>query len=318
MRTLPCLLLAATALAGDYKGRPGPHAVAAVETLTLEEAPRRHKLPLRVTYPAEAGRYPVLVFSHGMYGSKDGYQPLVRFWVAHGYVCLQPTHPDSLAFGLKSRAQAVLAWDVRPRQVSFLLDSLAEIERRIPGLKGKLDSGRIGVGGHSFGAHTAQLIGGTAVRPLLGKEQSFADARAKALLLLSPQGRGGLLRKDSFKGLTRPALIVTGSKDTSPLTGAQPAWRLDPFKLSPPGDRYLVWIEGAHHGFGGISGVGWRGSGPRNDDHVRIVRQASLAFWDAFVKGDAKARQWLRSGALAADRVRCENRVPTGSSAPPD
>jgi len=304
MRLLTVLLLAAPVLAGDYKPQPGSHAVAVLETLELKG------LPLRVTYPKESGKYPVIVFSHGLYGSKDGYQPLARFWAAHGYVCIQPTHPDSLQLGFQTRVQAMRAWEKRPRQVALVLDSLAAIEKKIAC---RLDADRIGVGGHSFGAHTAQLLGGTTAR---GK--SFADRRVKCVLLLSPQGKGTLFREDSWSTLTKPVLILTGSNDTG-RNGQRPEWRLDPYKYSPKGDRYLVWIEGAHHGFGGISGAKWRGAGPRNDEHVRIVRQASLAFFDAFVKGDWKAKAWLRAGKLADRKVRCGNKVPaTESTAPAD
>jgi len=304
MRWLTVLLLAAPVLADDYKPQPGPRAVAVLETLELKD------LPLRVTYPKESGKYPVIVFSHGLYGSKDGYQPLARFWAAHGYVCIQPTHPDSLRFGLQTSARAMRAWDKRPRQVSLVLDSLDAIEKKIAC---RIDADRIGVGDHSFGAHTAQLLGGTTAR---GK--SFADRRVKCVLLLSPQGQGTLFREDSWKTLTKPALILTGSNDTG-RNNQRPEWRLDPYKHSPQGDRYLVWIDGAHHGFGGISGAKWRGAGPRNDEHVRIVRQASLAFFDAFAKGDGKARAWLRAGKLTDRKVRCENKAPvTGSTAPAD
>ena len=47
---------------------------------------RDKDLHLRITYPAENGRYPLIVFSHGASGSKDNYQPLVKHWVSHGYV----------------------------------------------------------------------------------------------------------------------------------------------------------------------------------------------------------------------------------------
>jgi len=307
MRAFGVLLLAAVAGAAPWK-EAGPHAVDTVATLKLDA------LEVRLTFPREEGKYPVVVFSHGMYGSKDGYAPLARFWASHGYVVLQPTHPDSLRAG--GAANPERAWDVRPRQVSFLIDALPRIEKEVPALKGRLDAERIGVGGHSFGAHTAQLIGGvTAYAPLA---KSFRDERVKAVLLISPQGRGGLFREDSWKTLAVPALVITGSKDTG-RKGETPEWRLDPYQLSPAGPRYLVWIEGAWHGFGGISGVRWAGAGPENGEQVKIVQQASLAFFDAFVREDAKARAWLDAGEVAKTdeaEVRAENRLPKAEPAP--
>ncbi len=82
-----------------YKPGAGPHEPVVHETLVLNDAKRKKDLQVRITYPKEKGRYPVLVHSHGMYGSKDAYDPLVRHWVSHGYVCLQPSHSESLSLG---------------------------------------------------------------------------------------------------------------------------------------------------------------------------------------------------------------------------
>ena len=59
----------------------------------------------------------------------------------------------------------------------------------------------------------------------------------------------------------------------------------------------LVFVDGMHHGFGGISGVAWAGAGPRNDDQVRLTQDVSLAFLNAHVLGDEKAKAWLVSDA---------------------
>ncbi len=290
------------ALAGPaWRDAPGPCEVEAVETLRLET------FDVRVTYPKGDAPAPVVVFSHGLYGSKDGYQPLARFWASHGYVVIQPTHPDSLREG--AQAEAVRAWDERPKQVSLVIDGLATIEEKT---KRKLDREKIGAGGHSFGAHTSMLVGGAVAYPgLFGKGRSFRDPRVKCTLLLSPQGVGGLFREDSWKDYAVPALVVTGSLDTSPINDTKPENRLDPFRLGPEGRMHLVWIEGAHHGFGGISGARFSGAGPPDEGQVWVVQQASLAFFDAFVKGDEAAAKWLKDGELSkTDRakVRCESR----------
>ncbi|MFI5402487.1 MAG: hypothetical protein ACHQ1G_06085, partial [Planctomycetota bacterium] len=142
-------------------------------------------------------------------------------------------------------------------------------------------------------------------------QRSFRDPRVKCTLLLSPQGVGGLFREDSWKDYPVPALVVTGSNDTSPINDTKPENRLDPFRLGPEGRMHLVWIEGAHHGFGGISGARFAGAGPPDEGQVWVVQQASLAFFDAFVKGDEAAAKWLKDGELGkTDRakVRCESK----------
>jgi predicted dienelactone hydrolase len=275
--------------------------------VAVVEAVRLGTLDVRVTYPKGEAPAPALVFSHGLYGSKDGYQPLARFWASHGYVVIQPTHPDSLREGFRQPRAAMQAWDDRPRQISLVLDSLPAIEDKTGA---KIDRGRIGVGGHSFGAHTSMLVGGAVAYPgLLAKGRSFRDPRVKATLLISPQGVGGVFRRDSWKDYAVPALVITGSLDRSPITDATPESRLDPFRLGPKGRMHLVWIEGAHHGFGGISGARFPGAGPPDEGQVWVVQQASLAFFDAFVRGDEAAAKWLGDGELSkTDRakVRCE------------
>lgn len=302
MRPLALVLLAAAASAAPgWRDAKGKFEVAVTETV------RVGTFDVRVTCPRGDERWPVIVFSHGLYGSKDGYEPLARFWASHGYAVIQPTHPDSIKGGFRGQREAMQAWDERPKQVSQAIDALAAIGEKA---KAKLDPERIGVGGHSFGAHTSMLVGGAIV--YLGR-RSFRDARAKCTLLISPQGVGGLFREDSWKDYPVPALVITGSLDTSPINDTKPEDRLAPFRLGPGGRMHLVWIEGAHHGFGGISGARFAGAGPEDEGQVWVVQQASLAFFDAFVKGDEAAAKWLREGELGkTDRakVRCETRRP--------
>lgn len=296
-----------TARAEPAPYRPGPGALKTetIAKMTLEDELRQQSVVFRVTYPKpeRPGRTrvkaPVIVWSHGMYGSKDAYSPLATFWASHGYVVLQPTHADSLENGLKTKSQASRAWKSRPADVSFLIASLPAIGKRLPVVP---DPKRIGMGGHSFGAHTTMLIGGAKTYLLSRKPKTFADTRPKCLLLVSPQGVGGLLREDSWSEMKRPALVITGSKDHDPFGDPKktPQWRLAPFERSAPGHKYLAFIDGAGHSFGGISGTKRRRTKKeRNEDHVNVVRYSGLALFDAYVKGDERARKWLEEGRVA-------------------
>lgn len=130
------------------------------------------------------------------------------------------------------------AWDERPRQVSQVIDALALIEEKTGS---KLDRERIGVGGHSFGAHTSMLVGGAVAYPgLLSKGRTLRDPRAKCTLLISPQGVGGLFREGSWKDYPVPALVITGSLDTSPINDTKPEDRLAPYRIGPEGRMHLV------------------------------------------------------------------------------
>lgn len=292
-----------------YKPDPGPLATERVASLTLKDQKRNKSLVVRLTFPKEPGRYPLITFSHGASGSKDGNVNLAYYWASHGYCVVQPTHEDSLALRTPEqrrqfrsleefvRKEAFTAWRSRAQDIQFLLNSLKELEAGAEGLKGKIDSERIGVGGHSFGSHTSLLIAGA---KLVGASyDGLSDPRPKAFFLLSPQGPGGLLGRDSYKPITRPVLAITGSKDTSAVTSMTPESRKQAYELMAPGDKYLVWIEGAYHGFGGITGTArYTGAGPENLSHQKFVKSSSLAFWDAYLKRDAQAKTWLQSDEL--------------------
>ncbi len=246
-----------------YKLIDGPYEVGEVGTLVLRDAQRKKELRVRLEFPLGQGPFPVIIFSHGAGGSKDCCTELTRHWASYGYVTLQPTHMDSISLrrpqgekagpngGLRGGVARALddpaVWASRARDVSFLLDLLDEVERRVPALQDKLDATRIGVGGHSLGAYTAQLIGGATVDLPEGKGKSFADARVRAILVLSGQGRGQQgLTAQSWQNLTRPMMTMTGSLDRG-ASGQGPEWKKDPFDLSPPGDKYHVYLAGASH-----------------------------------------------------------------------
>ena len=262
--------------------------------------PNDRALEMRVTYPREPGSYPVIVFSHGLRGSMDSYNPLIKSWVSHGYVCIQPNHADSYMYFkgnprdmFQMSPAAVANWRQRPQEVSMIIDKLADIERQVPGLASRVKPGVIGVGGHSFGAHTSSLIAGART----GTGESFKEHRASAVLLISPQGQGNGFRADAWNDMTGPVMDITGSEDVS-IVPTTPQLRRQPFERSPAGNKYLLWIEGAHHGMGGISGRWFPTAGPADAVQLNTVETVSLAYWDAYLKGDAKARQFLASDSV--------------------
>ncbi len=288
--------------------------------------PVRHKsLAVRVTYPLKSSEsvalasWPVIVFSHGLLGSKDGYQPLAHYWAQHGYVVIQPTHYDSAAHRkptlteLRDLTPLFVGWESRPQDVLFILDQVDAIAQQLKNFKGALDHDRIGLGGHSFGSHTAMLIGGAQLasgnfancsdRNQNAMRTPFMDARPKAFLLLSPQGSGRALTESAdfdqsaWDNFERPMMIITGTEDNG-RRRQDYHWRSEPFKLGAAGDKYLLVIAGGYHGFGGITGTRFFGSGPVNDDHVRWVQISTTAFFDCYVKGDRKAAAVLAPEAI--------------------
>ncbi len=257
-------------------------------------------LELRVTYPKEQGKYPLIVFSHGLRGSMNTYDPLIQTWVSHGYVCIQPNHADSLLYfkgnpraAFRINASTFTNWSQRPQEMSMVIDRLVEIEKQVPSLADRIDKTRIGIGGHSYGAHTSSLLAGA--RPRTG--ESFKEKRAKAFLLISPQGQGNGFSSDAWKDMTGPVMVITGSEDVS-IMPTTPQLRRMPFDRSPNGDKYLLWIEGAHHGMGGISGRWFPTAGDADPVQLKTVETTTLEYWDAYLKGDTKGKNFLLSDTV--------------------
>jgi predicted dienelactone hydrolase len=286
----------------------------------------------------------VIIFSHGAGGSRSVGPELLKFWAAHGYVVLAATHEDNIQLqreqGKKASIDVVLNSfgtdpDLRISRVKddkLLIDKLSEIAVLVPELAGKVDGTSIGVGGHSAGALTAVLMAGAYIdMPVNGRGgpevEGLKDERVNATLLLSGQGvirsgSGGALggiTEQSWLDCTAPMMVMTGSLDTSTRTSQTADSRQDPYRFAPPGDKYLLYIQGAAHTSftgkaAGLEGPGrgavinkvlgqTRGANPEDYDQEAIfseVQRNSLAFWDSYLKGNLAAKAYLQSEAPGA------------------
>ena len=298
-------------ISGAYKLADGTHAVTEVPDIVLHDAKRNKDLHVRIFYPNEPGLYPVIVFSHGAGGSQSCCEALTRHWATYGYVTLQPTHNDSTVqrrhageedinflMAVRDALKKPALWQSRPQDISFVLDSLPVLQKRIPALAGKIDAEHIGVGGHSMGAFTADAIAGALVDLPNHPATNFTDSRVRAVLLLSPQGPGEFgLTDHSWDHVTLPLLSMTGSLDLG--AGNQgPDWKKIPFERSQPGDKYHTFIEGANHMSFISAKTFLPGRATQDDSILGFTNAASLAFWDAYLKADPAAKNYLQSDAL--------------------
>lgn len=264
-------------------------------------------LSLRITGPTTGGPYPLLIISHGMYGSEIGLDPLVQEWTRHGYVVIQPTHDDSLRYADAETRRKAFSGSLdnigsapqRPKDIKLILDSLAEITKSAPEVASKIDKTKLGMGGHSFGAWTTQIISGMSFRG----QAPNKDDRFQAFLVISPQGMGPGVNEASYKTMKSPMMMISGDKDAGRGFDDPKIYRRQAFDHSAPGGKTLVWLKDAAHDFGGINGrtarlLNPRNMGANNDLHVKQVQSASMAFWDATMKNSQEAKSYLTDKVL--------------------
>lgn len=81
-----------------------------------------------------------------------------------------------------------------------------------------------------------------------------------------------------FSHMSTPALVVAGGDDVSEhLTVAGAAWHADPYHLAP-GPKSLLWLSGARHGLGGVSGWDAAETTDESPERVRLVCAMTTAY----------------------------------------
>jgi predicted dienelactone hydrolase len=293
-----------------YKQAPGPFPVASV-LYDWTDASRDRKVPVKIYYPKTGQEpFPVIVFSHGLGGSREGYEYLGRHWASHGYVSVHPQHLGSddavwRGNGQPGRSMVRAAADPRNARdrdraldVRYVLDRLEALNRETSPLKGRLDLHAIGMAGHSFGAWTTLAVAGE----VFGRAGriSLSDPRIRAGIEMSaPVPRQGADLERAYGSIRIPILHMTGTLDDSPIGDTKAEERRVPFDHIRGADQYLVTFQGGDHMV--FSGRFVAGRKRQQDALFQdLIRQGTTAFWDAYLKGDAKAKSWLARGGYAA------------------
>lgn len=294
----------------DYT-QAGPHAVSSTR-VEWKDARRDREVPAKIYFPADGeGPFPMVIFSHGLGGSREGYAYLGRHWASHGYVSVHLEHDGSDAEVWRGQADAAAEMNRaakdprnaidRPKDVSLAIDELTRMNGEKDGpLENLLDVERIAVAGHSFGAFTALAVVGEAGSHAVDG-RALADARVKAAIPMSaPVPAARQLRFDAVYGrIATPCLHMTGTLDESPIAFTKAEDRRVPYDHIKLADQYLVTFIGGDHAI--FSGRIRRGRQAERDEvFAALIRMSTTAFLDAYLNEDAKAKQWLQTGGLKA------------------
>lgn len=260
--------------------RAAPKAALAVGVRTLKLSRGGDRpLPTTVWYPASGkaggspranakaapGRFPVVLFSHGLHGLPAYYQAITTRFAAAGFVVAAPAYPftnrDANPFKQSDMGN-------QPADGSAVLSGLIALDGKAGDLlAGHLDVSRVGVAGHSAGGYTSAGM-------LAGKR----DARVDAAIVISGGSMG------AFRGARTPVLFVHGDADpVVPYRAGRDAYGATSWP------RAFLTLLGGDHGAS-------LGPGSKGFDQVMRTMTDFLR-WSLY--GDAAAK-----GRLAADGTR--------------
>jgi dienelactone hydrolase len=275
-----------------------------VRDLAWKDAARQRDVLARLYLPAgqssgsaaKPQAAPLVVFSHGIGGSREGYTYIGKYLAANGIAALHVQHVGSdrsLWFGnplqmigrLQEAAKESEAVN-RTKDVRFALDQvLADAQ-----LQTQLDTKRIAAAGHSYGANTTMLLAGARVERD-GRAMDLADPRISAAVIISaPPFYGEGDPAQILKSIRVPSLHITATGDEIKIPGYYSAAkdRVAVYEATAPasGKLLAVFKEGSHSMFTDRLGTGGEALNPQVK---KATRELMLAFFQQVFAGDAKA-----------------------------
>ncbi len=296
---------------------PAPTSEVAVIKLDWHDAKRDRDVPAKIYFPKDgAGPFPVVIFSHGLGGSREGYEYLGRHWAGCGYVSVHVQHPGSddsvwkdvpaaeRAKALQRGAGNIANALNRPPDGQFAIDQIEKLNAdETSPLKGRLNLKAVGFAGHSFGGYTTLALAGETFILPSGGTKRYDEPRIKAAIQMSaPAPRIRHQLDEAFNTITIPVMHMTGTKDfleILPQTTA--ADRRIPFDHMGNSETCLViFNDGDHFIFSGRERMAATPEKLAQDAAFqKLITAGTTAFWDAYLKDNAVARQWLLAGGYA-------------------
>lgn len=198
--------------------------------------------PIVVSGPADPCA-PTVIFSHGL-GGQAGFAPaLGAAFAARGIRLVAMSHAESGPSVLRG---AILSGGGRDALIAAASDPALHAAR-----SRDLDAAltfatrpcrprRLVLMGHSMGAATTMIEAGATHRSASGGADRF-----DAYVAVSPQGVGYAFRQGAWRGVRKPVLMITGTRDES----ADGDWttRRSAFEGLPPGSKRLAVLPGVGH-----------------------------------------------------------------------
>jgi predicted dienelactone hydrolase len=155
--------------------------------------------------PVAAGKHPVLVYSHGSGGLRFVSSFLTEALASYGFIVIAPDHAGNTALDEFLGTSVSEAQNERNRaaDVGFVLSQVLSGKADNP-VANSVDTGRVGVIGHSFG-------GWSAITSVAGWNEIPPDTRVKAIVGMAPYTRN--IPDAVLKKVSVPTMLITGTKD---------------------------------------------------------------------------------------------------------
>jgi predicted dienelactone hydrolase len=309
------LLLAAAAPRGWAQDAPAAPTGYGTLDLDWTDGARNRPVPARLYWPHAASLQaplPLVVFSHGIGGSRGNYSYLGRHWAAQGVASLHVQHvgsdrsvwagnPFAVVSRLRAAAQDHEAID-RVRDVRFALDQVLHAGELAPGVR--IDPARIVAAGHSYGANTTLLAIGARVQRG-GQWLEFHEPRFSAAVIISaPPFYGESDLRAILGAVAVPTLHVTATEDVIQIPGLHSgvADRIAVYDaVADPRKALVVFQGGSHSIFTDRAGTGGFSLNPQVK---AATSELALAFLQRTFEGDATGLQrWGRAWRPIVARV---------------
>jgi len=291
-----CLLIAVNGFTGPAYAQAEAPSFRIVDTEWMDDM-RARNVPVRLYWPSDITpdmRIPLVVFSHGIGGSRQGYSYLGRYWAARGIASLHVQHvgsdsslwaanPLTLVQRLQLAAHESEAL-ARAADVRFALDRMLSPETG--SYSTVIDRHRIIVAGHSYGANTALVSVGAGVMRRGGWVDAKDPRFAAAIVISSPPFYGETDLAAVLKNVTVPTLHVTTTDDVIRIPGYySPATdRIGVYNaVAGPRKMIAVFQGGSHNSFTDRTSS----RGQNLNAYVKTATaELTLAFMDVIFRGN--------------------------------
>lgn len=276
------LLTAATAFAApavDPSG-PGPFA-AAVTRVDLVDADRGRTIRTEIWYPGATatrdapfarGHFPLVVFAHGICGSRLNYEHLTIHLAEHGFVVAAPDIRGYFAGDCSPGPSGTPRPDDPSLDLSFVREAFRIGAAPLAAFRGVVRGPRAGIAGHSLGGLWAQ-------------QAMLRDRRFTAVGLLAPVP--GVRADQVIPRPRRPILVFGGTDDA--LLPYDPA-ETGLFAVLPAPSFLVKVVDGTHSGFTDVDA----GLGPEALARQQaIVARYATALFTRYLGGRRRFARYL-------------------------